>query len=831
MTRRLSLLLAGAFALASFFRVGPSVGPFAASAAAAQTPLVERARPVWAEGREKEMNLTLGFATEFTARAGQKIAVKIAASTIYRVWLNGEFLGSGPARAAHGFYRVDEYRPAPKHLRDGANFLAIEVAGYNINSFYTLNQPSFLLSEVTRDGQVVAATGDASGETVAAFRAQIVKERVQKVERYSAQRTFTEYYKMEQEDYDWWRGKKSAAVQSKRAAVPLKTFPPLRLLPRHVKFPDFAVVTPTVVYSEGTFTHKKPERYYKNRSLTQIGPQILGFRERSIPVKPSFEAQEIVNTSQQILRVKNSAAFAGKTLAKDTFRTYDFGVNLTGFLGAKIKCTTPSRIFFYFDEMLTGDDVRAKERQGSVNNQIVYELAPGEYDLESIEAYTFRYLKILVTEGECKLEAVHLREFAYPVDPRATFVSSDEKLNAIYAAAVQTFRQNTVDVFMDCPSRERAGWLCDSYFTAIVEQELTGASDVARNFYENYALPKRFPAIPDGMLPMCYPADNHTGQFIPNWAMWFVLQVEDYSRRGGDPALVQQLRPRIEKLLAYFATYENTDGLLENLKKWIFVEWSQANHHTFVRPVNYPTNMLYSAALRAAANLYNNEAFAKKAEKIKNTILRQSYNGEFFIDTGLRENGKIVRSQNITEVCQYYAFFFDIATPETHPALWQKLLREFGPNRDAAKVWPNVHKANAFIGNYLRVDVLARHGRQAQLLSETRDYFYWMAERTGTLWEHQNTGASSNHGFASYIAHVLWRDVLGIYKIDYLKKEISVRFSDVPLASCAGSLPVGDGKVALEWSRANGELKYKLQIPSGYKVKIENRSKDRLIEK
>lgn len=29
------------------------------------------------------------------------------------------------------------------------------------------------------------------------------------------------------------------------------------------------------------------------------------------------------------------------------------------------------------------------------------------------------------------------------------------------------------------------------------------------------------------MLPMCYPADVDGGGFIPNWAMWFILELKD----------------------------------------------------------------------------------------------------------------------------------------------------------------------------------------------------------------------------------------------------------------------------------------------------------------
>jgi alpha-L-rhamnosidase len=65
--------------------------------------------PVWAAGCEKEMNVTLGFRAVFQAKPGQDLVLKIVASSIYRASLNGEFLGSGPARAAHSYFRVDEY--------------------------------------------------------------------------------------------------------------------------------------------------------------------------------------------------------------------------------------------------------------------------------------------------------------------------------------------------------------------------------------------------------------------------------------------------------------------------------------------------------------------------------------------------------------------------------------------------------------------------------------------------------------------------------------------------------------------------------------------------
>ena len=105
---------------------------------------------------------------------------------------------------------------------------------------------------------------------------------------------------------------------------------------------------------------------------------------------------------------------------------------------------------------------------------------------------------------------------------------------------------------MDCPSRERAGWLCDSFFTARGAADLCGNTPVERNFFENFLLPERFAHLPDGMLPMCYPADHNDGVFIPNWALWFVVQLEEYLRRSGDRQMVEPLRPRVLSLFEYF---------------------------------------------------------------------------------------------------------------------------------------------------------------------------------------------------------------------------------------------------------------------------------------
>jgi len=149
---------------------------------------------------------------------------------------------------------------------------------------------------------------------------------------------------------------------------------------------------------------------------------------------------------------------------------------------------------------------------------------------------------------------------------------------------------------------------------------------------------------------------------------------------------------------------------------------------------------------------------------------------------------------------------------------------DFGPQRKVTKKFPEVHMANAFVGNMLRLEILSRYGRCQQILDESIDYFLYMADRTGTLWENVGAYASCNHGFASHVAHMLYRDVLGLHRIDPVNKVVDLRFGDLRLNWCEGRIPINGDAVYLRWWEEGERIDYTLTVPAGYTVQVENLS-------
>jgi len=675
-------------------------------------------KSIWAKGLLEEKNVMLAFRYRLTP--GCSCELKLAASNLYRLSVNGEMIGYGPARAAHGYSRLDRY--SLEKWQGNEIILTVEVYSANINTFYTVDERPFFACEITCGDEIIADAAD--------FECYRLIGRVQRVRRFSFQRSFTEIYHLNADpavldpaDY--------ALCETEEVAMNT-------LLQRYAGYPRL-----DTEYAEkigtGSIETDETRRPWRDRAYHNIDPVMFkGFRPDELEEDSGEEAGKFVFREGE----------------GDGYALYDFGRTLTGFFRMHVRAESDCAVYILFDEVLTNG--YPNPYRNDCCNVVKYTLRAGEYRLISFEANTARYALCCITGGRAEITDFGIVKYENPDAASYEYDTGDAELNNIVKAAVNTFAQNAVDVLTDCPSRERAGWLCDSYFTSRSECLFTGKNLVEKSFLENYAMCPQSPFLPEGMIPMCYPADHNDGVYIPNWSMWYILELADYLRRTGDRELIERSRDKVYGLVRFFSRFCNEFGLLENLENWVFIEWSCCNDRDYICGVNYPSNMLWAAALEKAGQLYNDPALCKKGAAILETVRKMAFNGEYFEDNAVRdENGTLTRTGHTSETCQYYAFYFGAADRDSHPALFERLLNEFGPHRDPAVCHPDVPQSNAFIGNYLRLELMLRAGCYDQVLADCRGFFSGMASLTGTLWEHARVTCSLNHGFASLAAYYI----------------------------------------------------------------------------
>lgn len=733
--------------------------------------MFKKAQPIWPEGLRKEMNRQILFSSDFLLeelpKDGEALLLRIAGATFFRVFLNRRFVHHGPARAPHGYIRMDEVS-LEGFLRRGVNTLTVESAGYNCPCFYGVAMPSFLQFEVEWQGRILVHTGPGGRKDAAEVHGRLMREREQRCLRYSYQRHFSEVY-----------GFNSGGIKdptfflvSPEEEVLLTSAPHhAHFLARKLPIPDYSKKRPAKMKgprsagkmgAAGGNKNKRKTDLAQVRYILDAGNGLPGFPPTALRTQPLEILQDRLFTVEGL-----KGAELPVTVGTGEYLVLDMGRNFTGFIGSSMEVLEKSRVYLFFDEKLINGALWPETWE--TVNAVSYDLGQSQdFAHLSYEPYSFRFLICYVETGEIRLEDIYLREYAYPLERHPLGAApepatEDEELLRIYKAAKESFRQSTLDVFMDCPGRERAGWLCDSYFTAPAALHFTGNSLVEREMMEDFLrfgrMPKHepVPGLPEGMIPMCYPADSPGGEFIPQWGMWFVLQLREYFGRNpqADP---EEYRSLCLGLTNFYKKHENEDGLLENMPGWNFVDWSRANDWT--EGVNYPTNMLYAEMLDFIGMRFGPVSFRLKASRLREKILEKSWDGEFFRDHARRnQKGDLITGGERSEACQYYSLAFGIAEEKWkgYAGFRERVLDGFGP--EAAEAAEDPVPAELLVGKMLRLELLFRWGKYRRLIEEIRLLFGKQAKLTGTLWEHRGLRGSLNHGFGSYAGYLLYHSL------------------------------------------------------------------------
>ena len=687
-------------------------------------------RKLWCKKLLNEKNITIGFV--YSAKKNKQVSLNLAASNEFQVFCNGKFIAYGPMRAARNYSYIRTYTLFPDEKENIR--ITVLVCGAQINSYERINETPFFAAEVLSEGKVIARSDD--------FKAYRITDRVQKVQRYSFQRTFTESYRFNKDRISLIDGYLSNFPQLKVSPVKANKL----LKENHLSEPDYHFIKGKQIEYGAVFSDPTIKTY-RDRSLTGIGcvPEYFMFKESELEEVLSNEAGRLVFNP-----FKNRK----KLIQKNRYAAYVFEKNSSGFFSFELCVHEKTVIYLLFDEIVSpkdSDNLFIDINRLQCCNAIKFILEEGTYSITSFSPYTAKYVRLAVTEGKAEINNFGMITYENP-DVKLKFSCKDKDISLIVDAAKASFKQNAVDVLTDCPSRERAGWLCDSFFTARAEKFLTGENRVEKNFLNAMLHSDELP-FAKGMMPMCYPADHVDGIYIPNWAMWYIVELNDYLKRSGDKTFVKKCRERVYGIINFLDKYLNEYGLLENLESWIFVEWSKANE--FVDGVNFPSNMMYSFALKCAAEMFNDSDLAFRSQKMNETILALSYNGKFFVDQSLRDkDGNLNRTDNITETCQYYAFWTGTAKRELYSDLYRTMLLHFA-GTDGSELYPIVYPSNAFVGKIMRLDYLLAQHEYNTVIEEIKTYYLPMAKTTGTLWENLTSIASCDHGFPSYIANIL----------------------------------------------------------------------------
>ncbi|MEP6755834.1 MAG: family 78 glycoside hydrolase catalytic domain [Chthonomonadales bacterium] len=770
----LILKLGAALALAASLPGSPEVTPHA--------KVQDSARWIWSDNLTDVRDAYRLFRKTFTIKSRPKQALlKITADSEYRLFVNGAYVGRGPAPNPPSYICLDE-QDVSKYLTSGTNTIAVIAYHLGIPSFPRVQGRAGLFASLSLpDGPVVT---DATWKTSKAWwTPSDIK--------FSPFREYCETLVGADEPTGWTTSKfKDAGWQSAVELGPAGTAPWTHFVDRDIPFPMHRAATPTAVM----FTSIP-----MGGTMDQKNAADILARQPELPAPTGFDGASLL-TSKGLLFLGDGPGIAVGV---------DFGQEVSGFPELTFESYKAGAIVDvgYGEGLETNGKISVK-RQGNPDADR-FILAQGRQTLRVFHHRAFRYMVILVRGGHVKVSTPTIIESGYPVQYKGTFKSSDPQLNQIWTVGRRTMQICMDQGFMDCPWRERGQYIGDGLAEGAVAQYAFGDTALMRRFLRQaqYVQPE------DGMLEPAYPSDwialhgTRGPNRIPGYGALWVVMLEEYAKNSGDRELLQELWPVVTKQLGWFDKYRLTNGLLGPVPEWNFIDWADLKPDSALASLN----LQYLMSLRAGAEIGNilgrRTFYAGIADRLAVAFEKAHWD----------QNRKLYRDAD------------GLYTQHTNALA---LLTVVNDQKRADDVIRNMYDADLkkpespyFEGYVLKG--LCRWGAHPKAMQVIRERWGNMVDKGATtFWESYAAQWSLCHAWSCEPVALLSRDILGVTH-NALTGITHIQPNPLDLTSAEGIVPIAKGSIRIGWKFDNTTLNVELsqsegvhfQAPAGWNVK------------
>lgn len=801
---------------------------------------------IWDQGDTEPYHFFLFCRRNFEVVEAVKTALlHISASDRYMVWLNGSYLGRGPARSLPEYKSFDTYQVA-EHLQQGKNVLAIRAYYYGKpppeldtekglawegmvphvafpGNYYACGERAGVwaqLEAVTAEDNTFVVGTDAEWRLLPAegWRRDVlqIKKRKGSTEIYDGSADPVDWNKVEFDDSGW----------EKSCFAPEAARPWINMESRYTPLMDEREVFPARVVKVGEAVNDALG------SSTGI-PELLN-SEIHLPL----EVASIENARTALISTGGPAllqsGFEEGIGVRDPFIIVDFGRQLFGFPKVKLRAKLGAIIDVNYGQQLIGGRI-PPINPGFARCGDRFIARDGEQVWEQYEYKQFRYLQVTVRslQSPVEIDSITLNEYAYPAKQRGRFESSDPLLDKLWQAAVDTTYLHMEDTLVCDAWRERVAH-AQIYSIGAINGVYMAYGDLPVTDRKLLVTPLM--ACEDGLLEQKFPIDAPERNISNGQTEW-PKNIRRHYLHTGRKAVIEYLYPTVVRLIDWFEPHRGEFGLLGHLPPRTWVDWAPND----IRGLVFINNALYVNGLDEAALLADELGKEKDAarwraiaEEVRVAARKVFWNPDRGLYEDSYHNGKLTGVAS--ELANGLALLYDIATEDQIPAI----ARSFNdPKSNLVEVTilciPHV------------LDGLIKAGLTQIALDLIRQRFHYMLNCTDnpTLWEswgpysrgpniiddadfqsrtenyiEPHPGRSLVICSAVIAGYVLTTRILGVMPIEpgLRKCRIQPRLGDLRWAK--GVVPTPQGDIAMEWERTESSLEIYVELPTGVMAEV-----------
>jgi alpha-L-rhamnosidase len=763
----------------------------------------------------------------------------ILADSRYRLYVNGTYIGQGPARAPHYWFYYDVFDVA-SNLRAGQNVIAVEVRWYGqsmawYEAPYTqatadspLGSPDIhgaliCQLEATVGGQQTVIPSDSSWKAredhAWEWNTPRMNDALADIEVYHADREEKGWTGIGFDDSNWVPAAPLTSFFGGSGVPPIAPY--VHLAPRPMAYPLEREEAPANVVAAGVFPASPPAGLFFGRgnTLSELGsgmaeekntPQSSIVQDATALTSPSTDAWALVQPAPP---------------GEIPYVILDMGREVDGYMEFRVESPHPATMNIGWSEMMEHGDITANRPAGDYVAQ--YWTSPGSQSWTMWGWHGLRFIELSFPDLSAPLRFhVMLRFSTAKLDHAGSFSSSSPLLTKLWQMGAYTFQLCTLDGTMDCPTREQRQWVGDGGIELQVNGVANGTLDIARKFLLDASRDQ----WSDGGIPAVSDTGSGGGGLIDSYVFSFINALNGYYLQTGDRAFVQQLYPSVVKALMWFQGFRQPDGLLGDVPYWNFLDWSNPDS----RGESSILNALYADTLDNATELadvagdtYHAGIFRADSTSIHAIFNDRFWNAKLGLYVDAWNEGH--QSEQVGQLANADAVNFGFAPKDQiggildkitnparieHQSLDQRTMQFVIPSHPPS-VGQDIVQAQTY-GTYFLLSALAKYGRARAVREVIEDFWGPMAKAgNDTFWEDfvQSAGTSC-HAWSAAPTFFLTTLILGVQPTKPGYAEYTVAPHPAGLEWAKGTVPTvhGDVRVDWQWTGIGSDRRFVLHI-------------------
>lgn len=830
-------------------------------------------RFIWDKGEAHPFHAFLMFRKTFDVKGEIKAAtLRITAADRYMLYVNGGYVGRGPARSCGPQWTSYDTHDLAKLIKPDGNIIAVLAYHYGCRNAYSREQRAGFWAQLE-----LQFPGD-TFETIGSDRSW----RVRAMQGYRRNNRPCE-------GKDGWMGVPGEIRPVNGFIGSLTEILEADKDPvgwMNAGFNDSSWETAQEITGDSCWSYLEPRLTPQMHEREVLPVRIVKTGEaRELPVAHCFEVAgtndvperlasephfpleyaEIAEPEAMLALDHHSASFRSSAYnqrrhsavkgARDPFIIVDFGRIYFGYPVLKLEAPAGAVIEMTYTCNLVDDRASALEVASRFGDG--YVCRDGLQSWQLFEPKCFRYLQLVVRNAPApvRIRTVCVVSSEYPANQRGRFECSDPVLTSLWKAGVDTvFLQMQDTIEMD-PVRERLLYFCCGEMEQIHLAIAAAFGDLPitdLHFRQTDRM-----QLPDGQLlahmrggdsslgfPLpSLPLAPYNPATITNYSLFYAQAVRNRFIYTGRLEFLDEHYPALARIAQWFERQSDDTGLLNNLPGWLWLDWVK---NDLRRGISFAINALYVKMLDDMAEIAgwlelprNAAKWRERAAKVREAIRRLHWDSGKGLFADCVVDGQ--RSEIFTELSNAMALLYGIADEKQSAAILRRLTADDIKTEFAMDNYfvgfPYIRKlfpdglaitCASPLYTYYVLQGLAGSGGGGYALQYMSDRFESIVRKSNPplLSEEwlmpgaEHSGNSPVHGGSAGVTWFLSTRVLGVEAASPGFAKCRIRPIVGKIKWAKGALPTVRGMIEVSWKRDDKGMTLEATIPDGLETEI-----------